>query len=275
MANPKIRPVPADFATVAPTMSITKLAAHYRASDSKVKAWIKESGAGRPSGKGVLKVLPDNIEALAEGHCLFSLSKVLGWSDCAVARQLKRHKPALYEALRYHGKKTSAVGRFPPPPMPKAPIPADFNDMCRSMSKTQLVAHYGRSMRLISRWIDESPAYVKAWVAENGKRACSLAGKRGGVKPRQKPDVGERVVKLRAPRSPAGQRNPLPTQAAAVTDADKAMRWLQRYGPCYPMRIHVKALDDYMIFGRRMPASAVVDEAKRRGWNPDAWRQVA
>ena len=270
------RPCPDDFATVAPTMSQDKLAKHYRCSDLKIKEWLRETGL-RSSGKNRPKTLPADIETLAVGHCIASLAKVLGWSDCTLGKHLLRHKPALHKELRNRGNAISAgvMIHTPPPAQPKKQRPDDFEQRCRWMNKTQLKKHYAVSLLIITRWIEESPPHVAEWVRANGRDACIQLGALGGRAKKIAVGITEKKPRFYPARRPAGQRQPVPCQVAPMSRADMAMRWLQRFGPCYPMRIHLKALDDYMILGCRMPAAAVIAEAERRGWQPDAWRSVA
>lgn len=271
------RPVPADFAAVAPTMSQVKLAKHYRCSDMKIKEWLRETGVRSGGQRGRRKTLPADLEQFAAGHCIASLAKVLGWSDCTLGKHLKRHKPAIYEALRARGNEISANVMIitPPPPQPKKQRPDDFEQRCRTMNKRQLQEHYGCSLRIVTRWIEESPSHVADWVRDNAREACMQSGALGGRARKIAHGITEKKPRFYPARRPAGQRIPLPAQTAPTSRADMAMRWLQRFGPCYPMRVHMKALDDYMILGRRMPAAAVIAEAERRGWQPDAWRQIA
>jgi IS30 family transposase len=46
----------------------------------------------------------------------------------------------------------------------------------------------------------------------------------------------------------------------------KAMRWLQRDGVCFPMRVRERGAKDYFFKGNRISASEILKEAKSRGW---------
>lgn len=93
------------------------------------------------------------------------------------------------------------------------------------------------------RHYERGEAVVKRWAVETGAKFATWRGWKG---PQAAPDVDGRSTDL------AGQ----------------AQRHLQRIGPVY------RRGDDYSVFGRTMPAGAMVEFAKGKGFDPDAWRRL-
>lgn len=106
--------------------------------------------------------------------------------------------------------------------------------------RTVATMYIAQAMRHYERCED----VVKRWAAETGARFATWRGWRG---PQAAPDVDGRSADL------AGQ----------------AQRHLQRIGPVF------KRGDDYSVFGRRMPAPAMIELAKNKGFDPKAWERIA
>ena len=150
----------------------------------------------------------------------------------------------------------------------------------------ELCAEYG--IRDIARITGMSPDTLRvklkrdfpdlhALAVTNGfaKRTANAleVGKKGGQVWKQMVRSGQaKPAQFRLPntRVTVGE-----LQVEAKTKADKAMRWLQRYGVCYPMRVHDPRLTDYIFKGNRMDAAAIIAEAESRGWRVDGWKDVA
>lgn len=86
------RPVPNDFAEVAPTMLQSKLAKHYRTSESAVKRWIEETGVtplkGHPC-KYKAAPCPSDFAEVAPTMGIVALSKHYGISHKTIKRWLQ------------------------------------------------------------------------------------------------------------------------------------------------------------------------------------------
>jgi len=121
------------------------------------------------------------------------------------------------------------------------PMPADFPARCGTMTRNALKKHYHCASDTLSIWF-----------------------KQAGLRP--------------APARKAfhiGPKPPKPVQEGALSRADLAMRYLQRFSQCYPLRIHRKDLQGYRFMGRAWQDEELIAEAERRGWCLDEWRRVA
>lgn len=246
------RPVPDTFADDARVMTRLQLRLKYVAGYSTIDRWVAEVGqVVRPR----LKPVPADLTA--------EVAAVL--STEVIAQRYDVHVTVARRWVQELG--LNKCQRFD--------LPANIAEIMaentvRSGAKV-LGVHEGTLRRLLRR---DRPDLHKLALRN---AAVMLAERNAAMKRvahdvlRQEPAKPRKLM----PRAPSGQRQPVPCQSTPKTRADMAMRWLQRFGPCYPMSVHLKALDDYMILGRRMSAAAVIAEAERRGWQPDAWRQVA
>lgn len=85
--KPRKRSVPADFADLAPTMTATELAAHYRCSTSKVTDWLRECGSSRAEASKFAGLpLPDNFAAIAPTMTLVELQIYYGRGQTVLRR---------------------------------------------------------------------------------------------------------------------------------------------------------------------------------------------
>lgn len=87
-----LRPVPDDFARVAPTMFQSKLAKHYKTSEKAVKRWIKETGIAPMKAVNVTKFkalpVPDGFAELAPTMFNAELARHYGASYKTIRRWL-------------------------------------------------------------------------------------------------------------------------------------------------------------------------------------------
>ncbi len=193
------RPIPTDWADVAPGMSSTALQRHYKASWRTIAAWVKASGISRP--------------------------------------------PYVDSTRR--------------------PLPDDFEELCLSgMTRAELEATYQCSNSPITRWLGMVSAEAREAVNQAGYRSHRQKAVQQAIKSRKTGFVRD--------------LSPTNIQRAPVGNVEQAMRYLQRFGACYPRSIHMKALEGYTFVLRPgvLSGDDIVAEAKRRGWNPDAWREV-
>lgn len=253
------REVPADWHIMAPKMTQLQAAEHYQCGKQRIVRWMAETGikCGRLA-PNCRKDFPANITELAEGQTIPSLAEKLGWSASTLRGRIRQEFPDLHRQLvengRHHISEATAE-RMKGSRFLRRPIPDDFAQAMRTLSRSELAQRYRAHEKTISKWVAAMPADVVAEYRNKGRARATAAIK------------GAFALKN---LSAAGN-----LQADAKTEADKAMRWLQRYGPCYPMRIYNKALDDYSFRGIRMSGQALIAEARKRGWNPDAWRELA
>ena len=187
------------------------------------------------------------------------------------------------------------------PQLERRTVPADFVAMAQTMTLRQLAAHYSANKRTIGKWLTQhgmSKAHKK-WLPANidelmkGRLITEVAAELGlnrntlsDMLRRERPDLYD-AARQRGIRSSAAYRRttvgqivlkPMRTTVAPapiMSQADLAMRWLQRVGVCYPLRVYGRNLPGYRFMGRLWQADELVAEAKRRGWQPDTWPRLA
>ena len=138
------RPVPADFAQVAPLLYPTQLAAHYSAGFSTVMRWCSETGIvpkKSVTGSALCRPVPDDFAALA---------------PTMIKSELRRHYGTSGEIINRWLSETGVSAKQPGPPINKMPVPDDFAEQCARHYTAELVRHYGCSLETINRWAKES-----------------------------------------------------------------------------------------------------------------------
>lgn len=244
------RPVPDDWHQIAPKFSQWALMNRYSASSLTVKRWVLQTGV-KLSTYEHNRPLPDNLETIAVGHTFKSLAGLLGRGDTQLRKMLSATHPALYAQLVENGRKAMLTAA--------RPIPGDFRVSVRAgLTRSKLCDLYSCSETVLRRWLNiAGPEYIRM-VNEAGAAAIVRNGRNSRQRyahAPSKPQVGSEQVQ-------------------AVTHVQQAMRYLQRYAPCYPRSVHHPILEGYLFRGIAMTGAEIIAEATKRGWNPDAWRQI-
>lgn len=251
------RPAPSDFAEHAAAMTDIELCAHYRAGIYVVRRWREEAGVKRDRARA----MPDDFATVA---------------NTMTTEQLMRHYRARHAIVK---RWLADIGEKREKRLLRAPVPADFMAQCKINGKTRLRAIYKCSERQIEYWLQEAGDSARALVATAGARAMVEAGRRNAALQKAARQAAAKDAPKRNPvaMKPTGWKLPVmkDVQTLPVSKADQAMRWLQRKGPCYPLRIYGANLPGYRFAGRLWQADELIAEAERRGWQPDAWRSVA
>lgn len=209
----------------------------------------------------LLRQLPDNIDELAKGRSIANLAKLLGWPHGSLMKRLKADRPDLHAACAWVGNCSSATALAKTqPPTPLTP-PDDFELMCYRLTLTGLAQHYRRHPGTIRRWLGGVSADARDAVARNATYARSDGGKQGANKRHDH----RKQPQLRQINSDMSDQRPM-------SQADMAMRWLQKFGVCYPRRIHGDQYGGYVfsLCQTVLTGDELVAEAKRRGWQPYA-----
>lgn len=123
----------------------------------------------------------------------------------------------------------------------RKPPPADFQTRANGRTASYLAKEYGCGHRTIKRWADETGVRL---------RAPQVAGFFIGPKP-------------------------APVTDGLLSEAGKAMRYLQKFGPCYPQSVLRSGASGYRYNSRVWRDEELIAEALRRGWKPDGWRDLA
>lgn len=252
MHSKNTRPIPADWADVAPRSTQLELMAHYRCSDKCVRRWMAESGVNTKGANR--RVWPANIEQIAEGKSVTDIARAIGWSRNTLDQRLKAEYPELHAKAVALG-----VSQHAGAVAVRREVPDGFEAMCGKMSVSQLAMHYRASTVTVRKWLDVRPhcaARVDMVASRNMAMAAKRARRQRYAHAPSKPQVGSEQVQ-------------------AVTHVQQAMRYLQRYAPCYPRSVHHPILEGYLFRGVVMTGAEIIAEATKRGWNPDAWRELA
>lgn len=153
-------------------------------------------------------------------------------------------------------------------------VPADFPQRAAKTSNDELVAHYGVSLRTISRW----RKIADVWSPRLRERPARPLGET--VAPKKA--VERRKPARRGGSSPDGFRLcRFTNQAPAVrinSHADAAARELQRLGEVIRCDEH-KRYDPkgrfYRVWGQLRTPDEVVALAERKcGFDPNAWQRL-
>lgn len=129
------------------------------------------------------------------------------------------------------------VGEQPPPP--------DFAARAAVLTRLELMAHYDRGADVITRW-------------------CRQAG----VKPYRPP----------LPRYRRERRVVSVIDTRDDSEASRAQSYLQRFYPvwrCNPDGTFNPKGSHFRCDGITRTTEEMIERAKRKGWNPDEWRQAA
>jgi hypothetical protein len=93
---PNRRPMPADFAEVAPGKNVRQLQMIYQAGGKAVSRWLIEAGFP-PRNHGNHKMfLPSNIAELCEAYGVREIARMIGWSCDTLRAKLKKERPDLH-----------------------------------------------------------------------------------------------------------------------------------------------------------------------------------
>jgi hypothetical protein len=250
MRNEKLRrPMPDTFADECDKVDVETLRLKYQAGYSTIKRWMQECGKGpKPREKPVPADFAEKAAVMghAELRKLFHASGpvIVRWlAQIGVSKSNRRALPANIDDIA-EGRNIRQIARL-----------LDWNEVVlRNLLKRERPDLYIKA-RAVGRMMNTVAA--RAVAQRKAAQQAKKPAKTGVVK---LPRVRVAIIR---------------DQAEPRTTADHAMRWLQRIGPCYPSRIINPVLDDYCFRGVRMTGTQLVAEARRRGWNPDAWREVA
>jgi len=166
----------------------------------------------------------------------------------------------------------------------RRPLPDNIAELAKTMCMAEIARHCGwKATTLRERLAKELPQ-VYAMAANNGydrqRQGARIAGALRQLHAERMPKpVEKRIPAARGPRyrytpskATVGTEQTMPK-----TTADLAMRFLQRFAPCYPRRVFDARYDGY-IFKMRpgvLTADEIVAEAQKRGWRVDSWGVAA
>lgn len=146
------RPIPADFCTLAPTMYLKDLKAHYKTGYSTLGKWLDRTGLKtRPMP---MRPAPDDFAQVA---------------PTMLIEQIKAHYHCHAVTLKRWFAETGvqpAKGfrRTPPPPRQSKDTPDDFAQIAPTMLARDLCIHYQTGRHTLRRWLRESGVSTLKYV---------------------------------------------------------------------------------------------------------------
>jgi hypothetical protein len=162
----------------------------------------------------------------------------------------------------------------------RRPIPEGFALFLRDHTRVEAEKQYGACRNMIQKWVDRlSPddrAIVQAGADERRRNVA-----RAKPAPPPKPAKAAKPLKVKALK-PARHRHVPGTQLLPEAPGGKvalAISHLRRsgYKPVFDCgKVYGKALDGVYVAGRlQLDADGLLALAATKGFDPDAWRQIA
>lgn len=239
MAKVDHGPVPADFAEICATLPARRVAMHYRVGHRTITRWCRETGtviALKPRGPAI----PADFAEIA-----LTLTRP---ELCA------RYAAPVWVVARWltdTGITPKRAVPIPPPPK-RRELPTDFAAVAPTMTRQQLSTRYIASTEIIRRWCEEAgvtprvptpPAHrgTVVAIAQRTERDASLAGLAADHLRRSYSNI------FRADILPERERRHLPDKGKGL----------------------------FVVSGKgAMTPAALIDLAKAKGFDPDAWSRV-
>lgn len=237
----QLRPRPADFADRYREMGVPRLVEHYTAGRATVRRWVEEIGMQPPvriKGKPARPCPPD----FARYAGIETNDELMRRYDC---------KPSIIWRWR---RETGIASKRPElkGPGPR-PVPDNFRALAARLNREELRVRYGVSGNLIDRWLREC-GLKPLGRRQNALQVVASMGKR---------KVASAMV------APSGRD---------TSDAGRAAYFLQRRGPIYRCDAEGRFKlggSHWKWRGRAHTDGEIIAEARERGFDPDAWREVA
>ncbi|MEH3121197.1 MAG: helix-turn-helix domain-containing protein [Sphingomonas phyllosphaerae] len=177
-----------------------------------------------------------------------------------IAAEMGRSRESIIRVVSRRGLGAWACGK---PDL--KPVPEGFADAWAEHPQAELRKIYNASSSTVQRWVT----------------ICGLQRPRGrNVRPAAKP---EPFVRQPAPKRPARVVNrvtaPIDRPHLDNTLAGRAADYLRRFGPVTRCNEAGRYDPNGMFWSRGgsypLNAEEIVSRARRNGWNPEAWQQVA
>jgi len=140
------RPVPADFADKAKTLTVNAMMKHYDASRGTVKRWAAKTGV-EPCKTCVYvsrRQFPDDF-----------LTRGAGKSIRQIVQEYGVHRSTAQNWLKLSGLRPVWENNG------RRPIPDDFIEVARTSLRAELIRRYRASSETVERWIKETGVHVR------------------------------------------------------------------------------------------------------------------
>lgn len=218
-------------------MTRKELRDHYRTGALTIGRWIEEIGGRDPMPTHApLRPVPAEFAEYAVTEGGAALRARFSCSSWTITRwRAETGIPAPSNHVRYKPVKCAH--------------PEDFPARAPMMTRRDLAAHYRRSTDTIRRWLSEA-----------------------GVDAKPAPKL--KLVTGRADR----QFTPIVTTLRDMSQVGQAVDYLRKFGPvsrCFATGRLDPQGDHWRRGSAILTDAEIIGRARRNGWNPDAWRQVA
>lgn len=236
------RPKPADFEAMAATMHQLALMRHYRAGIETVRRWCAEAKVRPIPAKRASRKPPADFADIAPTMSIIQLKR--------------RYKTGGDTILRWASETgvEPRRGTF----KVKRDVPADFAERCAEMRLFQLREHYSATAPTLKRW-----------MAETGARPLVHQKQPPAPKPRP------RSEHIRLPGNPLS-RIPERDISREGQAAEHLRRWFPNVHRC-DEKGQFSLKGKFWRCGMSDPLTGpeLIEKAKRKGFDPDAWMKVA
>ena len=229
------RPMPPDFLEVAPTLSQLGLRQHYKTGVDTVIRWLREA---QVQSLGVKRRKRFEVPSDFATYAPLMSNGALGFRYGVSDHTAARWRDECGIAPYIEAARKGVILKR---------LPDDFADVARTMSRKRLRMHYGVGSEIIRRWCFEA-----------------------GVNP---PKPTQRFYRRQVERGTV-----VAIDTRDGSEASRAQSWLQRYYPvwrCTPEGTFDPKGSHYRCDGIVRTQAEMIERAKRKGFNPDEWRQAA
>lgn len=232
-------PIPADFIDNA-YRPIEDLVEQYGYCKDTLRKWRRALGIPKLPGGQKPAPLPSDFAEKAPGKSTDWLMKHYGYSDTVINRWRREAGVAM-------------------PTPAKDPAPADFVENAGLMHRSMLIRHYRRDQKIIDRWIKETGVEPQRYKAKGRPRRQTAA-------PTSSVRSTSFAAYSRTPVLPSGRE-------------EEAAQYLRRYYVGVYRCAEAGAADRDGKFWRCgavvLTPMELVDRAKAKGYDPDAWSRIA
>jgi DNA-binding CsgD family transcriptional regulator len=186
--------------------------------------------------------VPDEWYDLVErGMTTPDIAKEVGLSVSTVRSRLMRNDPALHQRVIANGNAKQAA-------FVAAPKDTESQEL---MERYERMLKQGITMTSIASMEGVHPGTVRHRIKTRRPDLYAIA------KVNARATLGAGSLKAKRLKE---------SQQEVLEKVTRAMRWLQREGVCFPMRVRERGAKDYFFKGNRISASEILKEAKSRGW---------
>lgn len=264
--SPAYRHLPADFATLAATMTNDALEDHYNAGVAVVKRWREESGVLYQRPAKPLEPLPADFAKVADGQ--------------TIAEMRFHYKRSFNTIKRWFAEAAVQIGKQKIQGPTARPMPEGFRDVFADKSIPVLKKLYKASGETVRRWIREAGQVRRIGNPHHHKKAAT----KHIVKREPKGKVTYLAeAKAARPRPVTVSRKPgnpgiVNRVERDMTRVGQAADFLRKFGGvwrCTPTGSPAPDGTHWRRGSSILTDAEIIERAEYNGWDADAWKRVA